>query len=179
MFLKNAYERLIKDKKFVEWQKKHQDFYLAHAFIMVGAENNLADWQFGYYNPKTDKLVSFIIVGDELKQVPEKEIMKERGKKIGKLIFENIKINLEDLFGAVDKILNEKYNKVKSVKTVIIAQNLGTTQKPKEVFNVTVLTDKFSMINMRISVENGKVLEHKKTQIFSGMKGQKLSKKTK
>ena len=84
MKLKDVIKKLESHSEFVEWKKKNNGYYLAHAFMMMDKANENM-WQIGYYNPKKDKITSFILEGDNLNISPELNIFKRPGVKVKKL----------------------------------------------------------------------------------------------
>jgi hypothetical protein len=123
--------------------------------MMDKANENM--WQIGYYNPKQDKVTSFILEGDNLKISPELNIFKRPGTKVAKLDVGKVKIGSIEAIEKAEEVMAKDYPKASPVKMFFIIQNL-----PKEghVFNITFVTQDFKTVNVRISSETGKILCH-------------------
>ena len=61
-----------------------------------------------------------------------------------------------------EKAARDNYEGAEASKVISILQNLGEG----EVWNVTVMTAKFQVINVRIDPETGKALSHEKVNLF-------------
>jgi len=75
MQLSEKLSQLEKNKVFIDWKKENSDSYLAHVFRMLD-DANVKLWQFGYYN-KDDSITTFILDGEDVKEIPEQEIFKK------------------------------------------------------------------------------------------------------
>jgi hypothetical protein len=101
----DALKRLEKSSEFKEWKKKNPESYLAHGFIM-GSKSEEREWQIGYYNPKTEKILTFVL-SEEIMSNPESEIM---NKKVKEIDLHKLKITVDEAFIEADKIQKEKYS---------------------------------------------------------------------
>lgn len=146
--------QLHKSKEYKEWKKKHADFYLAHAFVMID-EPNKDIIQIGYYNDKTDRMATFIISPDKISVVPDQEVMKAE-QHISELDSEKIKLTIAEALAVSKKCLDEYYKKEQIMKSFFIIQEL----EGMPMFNITYLTSGFKAINMKISAADGKIIKH-------------------
>jgi len=140
--------QLLESEEFKDWKAQHEDFFLAHAFIMQDGE-----WQFGFYNPEKEKMVTFIC-GNEIIHNKEEEVLKSK-MQITKLDPDIIKIKLADALKKAKEILNENYKNQLVTKNFIIIQNV---EKP--IFNITFLAQNFNTINIKIDAKTGEVIHH-------------------
>jgi len=156
MKLKDIMEKIESHSEFKEWRKSHKGCYLAHAFMMMDKANENM-WQIGFYNPKEDKITSFILEGDNLKISPELNIFKKPGAKVEKLDVRKVKIGSVEAIEKAEEVMAKDYPKANPIKMFFIIQNI-----PKEghVFNITFVTQDFKTVNIRISSEDGKILKH-------------------
>lgn len=162
MKLRDVVEKLEAHSEFEEWRKTNENCYLAHAFMMMDKENENI-WQIGYYNPKTDKITTFIIEGDDIKISPEMNIFKRPDAKVEKLDIDKVKIGTIKAIETAEKIMEQDYPKADPMKMFFIIQNVP---EQGHIFNITFVTQDFKSVNIRISSENGEVLSHKVESIL-------------
>ena len=161
MEIKSVIKKLDNNKEFKKWKADNKDFYLVHAFKMLD-ECNKDEWQIGYYDSKEDKMVTFIVEKDDIKMVPEREIFRKEKQEIKKIDLNRIKISLEKILDLAKDFTNKEYCGEKSLKTIILLQNLDIGQ----VWNITFLTNSFKTLNLKINSENGKILKHELTSLL-------------
>ena len=84
------YNKLLESEVFKNWENENSGYYLVHFYCQINnSYQTNADWEIGFYNPDTDKIVIFII-GPEISIKPEEEAFKKQGKVD--------ELNLEKLF---------------------------------------------------------------------------------
>ena len=59
-----ALKCLEKDPEFKIWQERNPKQYLVHGFVMFN-EDQMLDWQVGYYDPESDMITPFTICGND------------------------------------------------------------------------------------------------------------------
>ncbi len=149
-FLENSHE-------FKEWNKTYKSHYLVHAFKLFD-EANKNIWQIGYYDRSSDTITTFVLEnGKEIKIIPNLEIFKQEKDVIKKLEVSKIKINVQEALNISEALLKKEYSAEAPIKTMLVLQTIGA-----QVYNISYITQSMSIINIRISSENGDVLEHKK-----------------
>jgi len=151
--------RLEHSKIYKEWKKDKTNCFLTYGFVMLSDEIK-EEWQIGYYNPETDKIVTFTL-SDEIIQNPEAEMFKKDAPKI--LDVKKIKIEYVVALEKANVIQKEKYGAHKPQKTMIIIQNLDVGQ----IWNITFITNTFKTINIRIDSESGVVIKDEMVELFS------------
>ncbi len=144
--------------EFKEWNKTHKTHYLAHAFkLLDDANKNI--WQIGYYNKESDTITTFILEeGKDIKIIPDLEVFKQEKDIIKKLEISKIKIDPQEALDIAEDFLKKEYTAEIPVKTILILQTIEQGQ----VYNISFIIQSIGVINLKISSENGKVLEHKK-----------------
>jgi hypothetical protein len=162
MKLADVIKKLEADSEFEKWRKSNKDAYLAHAFMMMD-QANANIWQIGYYHPKTDKITTFIIEGDDIKISPEMNIFKRPDAKVEHLDVSKVQIGTVKAIETAEKIMEKDYPKASPVKMFFIIQNIP---EQGHVFNITFVTQDFKAVNIRISSENGEILSHKVENIL-------------
>lgn len=141
--------------EFKEWKEKNKQFFLAHAFFIEGG-----NWQFGFYNTETSKMVTFTC-GEKITCAPEEEVLKSE-KEITELNPEKIKIKWEDAKKTAEDLIKSEYKNQLITKNFVIIQ---TVELP--VFNITFLGQNFKTINIKIDAETGKIITHSEQKLAS------------
>jgi hypothetical protein len=147
--------------EFKDFIRKNPHYYLVHVFRII--DNDVSsNWQIGYYSKDTDKIVVFEYNNDlVMMHHPEDALKKE--EYISKLEFRDFKISEDDASRICEDILNEKYPKELSNKKIFLLQNLP---EYGNVWNVTIVTLAFSIINVKIEADSGMVLKHSKENLM-------------
>ena len=144
--------------EFRQWQKTHKNHYLVHAFKLLD-EANKNIWQIGYYDKQSDTITTFVVEDDkEVKITPDLEIFKEEKHVIKKLDMKLVKINSQAALDTAAAFLKQKYPAETPLKTILLLQAIEQGQ----VYNISVITKSMSTINIKISSEDGTVLEDNK-----------------
>ena len=140
----SLYNKLTNSKIFKEWKENNKKDYLS-SYVSI---NNIP--QFDFYNPKTDKITSFII-NKEIEIKKEQNIFKSSKDKIKELNLNKIKITQEQ----AEKIINnlEKYKHETFSKKIIILQNIKVP-----LWNISLITDTFNILNIKINAINGNII---------------------
>jgi len=158
MELKKALSKLEESFEFKEWREKNKDDYFSYAFY----ELNIDEWQIGYYNKKEDNITTFII-NKGVKIMPHEEVFKKPDTKVNEIDLNKVKLTFAKIIDKASKFQKKKYSKEEASKIIVILQNL---EGFGNVWNITFVTKAFNTLNMKLSVENGKVLEHKLSSVF-------------
>ena len=156
--MKEDLQKLQDSEKFKTWQKDHKDCFLIYAFLMKGHVKE--EWQFGYYNPKTDKVTAFA-VSDIITLNPESEMFKN--DIVRKLDMEKVKISFDEAFKIVEGIKKIDYPHFKTMQTMVILQNLELGQT----WNITLIPADYKVLNVKIDCENGEVLKQGLIELFN------------
>jgi len=138
------YNKLTDSKVFKEWKENNKKDYLC-SYVLV---NDIP--QFDFYNPKTDKITSFII-NKEIEIKKEQNIFKKSKDKIYELKLDRVKITIKK----AEEIINnlEKYKKENFNKKIIILQS-----KKDPLWNISLITNSLNILNIRIDATNGEII---------------------
>src|SRR3989338_10807342 len=153
MELKETIEKLESNKEFQEWHKKHRDFFLAHAFVMLD-EANIDIWQIGFFNPEQSVMTTFFVENEKLKILPNQEVLKSNIE-IHPLLYENVTFLSQAAMNEATQLLRTEFKNTKVVKTFFIIQQFH--QKP--VYNIACFTQAFKTINIKIKAVDGTILQ--------------------
>jgi len=154
MSIKESYDKLLKSKEF-----KNEGFLCG--FFLVSDINDIenSSWQIDFYEEITDTITSYTINNDKIEVSPKSEVFKEEKTKIEELKLEDVKTNFKDILKKAKKLL--KKAKEEAAKTIIILQKQDTP-----VWNISFITKKFNILNIKINATNGKVIENKIVSII-------------
>lgn len=150
MDIKEKQDFLEKTSVFKDWKKTHADAYLVH-FLWFGKE----EASIGYYEQKADTITTFQC-GEKIKKTIDTEIFKEQ-KTIPALAIEKITISCERAREIVEKKRTQNYPHDAPTKEIIILQTINN----KPTYNMSIVTNTFKLLIIRINAETGNVEEEK------------------
>lgn len=163
MELQLALKTLEEDSDFIKWHNKNKNTYFSYAFKIL-QEMGSNEWQIGFYDKKNDKITTFVIIGDNIKIRPEEDVFKKEEMEVNKIQVDKVKLTFDNAITKANEFQNENFPKDKSMKTIAVLQNISEFGN---VWNITFITEAFNTLNMKIDAENGKVIEHNLSSIFS------------
>jgi hypothetical protein len=165
MKLIDALNKLENSEEFNDWKIENDDSFLVHFFIM-DSDNVNKEWQIGYYNPKTDMIVTFVVNDETITLNPETEVFKEH-KGIKPLDVNLVSINFDQAKDIAKRVQEQKYSVHLPLKKIFILQNI----EAGHVWNVTYITQSFKTLNIKVDSENGDIVEDNLVEVFSFDKG--------
>jgi len=151
MNIKQTIKKVESSKAFKSFIRAHPDYFLAHCFTMVSEGDKSFVWELGYYSEKTDKLVVFE-TEPKIIMRPEEDAFKKEGT-IKKLELNKVKISTSKVLDICDELVKKKYSGQSITKKIIILQNLE-----KQIFNITLVTLSFNILNIKIDAASGEVV---------------------
>lgn len=157
---KNSLKELENSKEFKDWKKENPDTFLSYGFFMLN-EKEESSWKIGYYNKKKDRITSFV-VANKIEIEPESEVFKEESTKVEKIDLKKLKVEIDKSLEIAKRMQEEKYQKEKPNKVIIILQSL----KIGLIWNITYITYNMNTLNFKINAEKGNILEYKLTSLF-------------
>jgi len=160
MDIKQYLKKVAESKVYKHFMKQHKDYFLVHCFTMLSEGDKEFKWELGYYSEKTDKLVVFE-ASPKISMRPEEEAFKPEGT-IKKLEMSKVKTSLSKALKACDELVASKYPGKSITKRIIILQSLD-----KQVFNITLVTLSFDILNIKIDASTGEVLSDNIQNIMS------------
>lgn len=157
MDVHKSYEKLKGSKEFVDFLEKEEGFSLVHAYLMkeYGKE---ANWEFGFYHEGRDKMVVFET--NPPKRTPEQDVFKKEGV-VNKISLEDVEISLDSAMEKCEELRKEKFNSEPVTKYIAILQHLH-----KQLWNITLITKAFNLINIKIDTKTGDVLSSSKSSMM-------------
>lgn len=168
--LKELKRQVEETKNYKEWKAQNPDSYFISAFFLGNEFSSKSkEWQFDFYAPDKDKVVSFTYGKDIA--VKEEEIFKKTKDKIGELKLDEIRVDLDKAILIFEKIKSAKHAADTPTKKLFILQVLDA----KAVWNITYISSSFNILNIKIDALSGEVVSESFSSVLS-FRDQKLSK---
>ena len=142
---------------FKQFSKEHPKAYFAHAFSMVGPEDDF-EWQLGYYAPDTRKLTVFKTVPVE--KLPADDAYTEAT--IKRLDMATVTVQPMEARRITLAAKQEKFPAELITKIILILQHLD-----RPLYNVTLVTMTFNIFNARIDAATGEIMSSEMRSIMS------------
>lgn len=160
MEIKEAIQKLEDSSEFKIWREENKEDYLSYMFTQ---SEEGEEWQIGYYNKEEDRVTTFIL-NDKVQIVPHQEIFKKPESDIKKLEIEKAKLTFREIIEKALKFQKDKYpNEIVNQK-IIILQNL---KEYGTVWNITLITKAFNMLNMKINASDGEPMHYNLSSILN------------
>lgn len=153
--LKSSLEKIKDSNEFREWKSAHIRGYLADVFF------NDDIVQFDFYDPETDKMTSFRFE-DDVVFSEESEVFRKEKKEIKELSLDLVKVSLDRVEELIEKLMDNDYKDEGIQKKLVI---LNMIDFP--VWNVTYVTTKLNVLNVKVNAASGEIIEHKSESIFN------------
>lgn len=151
--------------EYKEFIKNNPKNYLAHLFTMMDAAHK-DDWQLGYYNKETDKVTVFEYNEGKIIMLPAQEAFKEKNY-IAQLKIGEVKISHEEAMKIIDEVLKKNYSAELLIKAIVLLQNLP---EYGQIWNITIVTATFNVINVKINATTGEIIKHSKETLIGWKK---------
>jgi len=152
----NQIKTLESSKEFKDFKTKNKEAFLTHVFYMLD-EANKNCVQIGYYNPKKDKITTFIIEGGCITKTLEAEVFKDEKTVMKALDLPKVKLEVDTAVKTAEKLQKDKYPSDSPIKKIAILQHLPIGQ----VWNITFVTATFKTLNIKVDSQFGKVVSDK------------------
>jgi len=161
MDFKDLITKIESSTVFKDVLKKTSDLYLAHVFTIMDAQQS-NEWDFGYYSKRIDRIIVFKWVNDIITVLDPQEVFKESGY-VDALTLDAIKISKEKAMTIAQKIIKENYSAESLMNAIVLLQNL---KGYGQVWNITLTTQTFHVINIKVNAESGEVIKHSKESLI-------------
>jgi len=154
--------------KFAAFKKECNNAYLAHVFSMHG-KGEACHCQIGYYSPGKDKLIVF--EAEPVKLLPEDDAF-NRGEPIKRLDMDAVGLSCAEAEEKALTFQRQQFPNETVTKIIMVLQHLN-----RQLYNCTLITDHFNILNVRLDAESGKVVSHEIKSILSLRKSDEEKKK--
>jgi len=145
-------EKLYKSENYKDFQKKYKEYYIVHGFVQLNKDfSEKSNWQIGFYSKQKDNLAIFD--SNPFKLIDFEEAFKEDGTIAELKKFETF-LKTQQILDLLKTHLSTKYMSQIPTSFLIIVQIIDKLP----VYNVTTITEAFSMINTRFDAKTGKII---------------------
>jgi len=162
MDLNQTYENIKGSSEFKTFIRENPNYYLVHIFKKLDKKSDL-EWQFGYYSKEDDRIVSFIINKKGIEKTAPSEVFKKPDETIYELDLNKVKENWREALVKADKKLKEISSQDLPAMVFFILQKIKGFE---EIYNITILTQRFNTFNIKISAIDGGILSHKLSSVM-------------
>jgi hypothetical protein len=161
MDFKNMINNIESSDEFKSFISKHPHYYLVHVFRIV--DNDVpSNWQIGYYSKDSDKIVVFEHNNGIVMMHPPEDALKKE-EYIQQLDISNLELSHDNIIDIVNIFYKENYKYDLLSKTIYLLQNLPEHGR---IWNVTVITHNYSVINIKVNALSGEIITHEKHNLM-------------
>lgn len=166
MEAKEAVAKVEESEAFRQWKQQHPRSFLYTYFVMLG-DGKITEKLVMYYDEAAQKASAFD--PEQPEQAKEEEVL-QSGDKVQQLDLGKVKVGVQDAVEKAAAVCREEYGVRQAEKTIAILQHL----KEGQLWNITLLTQNYKTINVRIDAALGEVLSRNLFSLFefSGKSGQ-------
>ncbi len=163
MIVKHAVENLKANKKFQEWKKSHEDWFLTHVLIMIEPEQE-HKYDIGFYGKKEGLMTTFLIDKEckSLELNKDQKVFKDPEHEIQPLDMEKVTTSYEVALELAGDLQKTKYPTHQPIKEVVLLQNI----KEGQVWNITFVTKTFKTLNIKVDAEKNEIISDKLVDVF-------------
>ncbi len=152
-------QRVEKSDSFAAFRDEAKEAYLAHLFLMH-APGEEVPFQLGYYDPATKKLTVFQERQGVVERLPEDDAF-TKGK-IAPLDLSRVTVEWRAAEERALAAHREKSPAERVTKVIIVLQHLD-----RQLYNITLVTDHFNIVNVRIDAHDGEMVKYDARSIMS------------
>ena len=132
------------------------------------SEQYQATWQFGLYAKSTDLITAFTVKGTQadgfiIDQQKADEVTKEPTAELLSLDFDKIKLKSEQALEIATKFIEREYSSTAAQSKILLLQNMVELG---EVWNVTIISKAFDVMNVKIDARDGTVRKHSQDSLL-------------
>ena len=160
MEIKEAVKKLEKSEIFKKFKEEYPKAYLANFFSMIDPKIPEHVWHIGYYDVEKERIISFVM-DEEITRAPESEVFRDGGH-VTPIDLTKIKIPLDKAIENAIVHQKQKYPVDAPTKTIILVQSIDEHY----VYNITFVTQTFKTLNIKISTQDGRVVNSRIYSIF-------------
>lgn len=153
-------KRLKSSSQFKDYHKHCPDGYLASCFKMGDSKLDAA-WQFDFYSLKTNKMTSFRM--DKGIEVQKDQDILSKGNPPRELELSKAKLGFYKVLSLANARLKKKLPSESVNNEIVILQELDD----RAVWNITLLTSAFNVMNLRIDALDGNILSENCESVLS------------
>ena len=148
-------DSLQKSIVFTSWKKEHDKSFVSHFFIPITSSfEQKGEWEIGYYIIDTQKVTTFILQQEEWILKSSDQLVANAGTEdVTKLDLSTVKISFEDALIKIKDLIEKEFPGYLG----ILGEGFCILQhyKGAVLWNVSFITQKMTMINIKISATTG------------------------
>ncbi|MBS3092136.1 hypothetical protein J4466_01815 [Candidatus Pacearchaeota archaeon] len=157
-------EKLESSKEFKSYIGKSPNAYFSAGFFVLDFETNKNIHQIDYYDPKSKKMITFMLDGKKV-EAKLAEMPKENKLKPGK-IDGKINLDLDILKGIVQDEMKNNMVTTKLQKIIAILQTLDG----KLIWNLNCITTDMGVVKVHVDDATHSILKFEKINLFDIVK---------
>jgi hypothetical protein len=157
--MKSEYVRLLESDVFSQAPRSRR---FVNAFYMESDQYE-PYWQFGFFDDETNQIYAYVVKEDSIEALPSSEAMKEPDSYLQTLNLADVEVlKIEAEYIALDFVA-QKYNlPLGSVKIFLLQNDTQFGQ----IWNITLVTATFDVVNVKIHGKTGDILFDKKHSLL-------------
>ncbi len=161
MDIKSLITTIESSPAFQETIQKFPEQYLTHIFTIMDSRK-AEEWDVGYYSKKTDRIIVFKYANNTVTAEPPQEVFKEKGY-VEPLVLDAVTIGKDEAIAQANAVLKENYSAESIMNAIVLLQNI---KEYGQVWNITLTTLTFHVINVKINAITGEVVKHSRESLI-------------
>ncbi len=164
--VKEAVSAVKSSSAYKEWLKDNPDSYLACLILTLQSEKG---WEVSFYSKSKNKMTTFSV--DPVAVIDkDAEVFKKDETEVEELELDRLFFAFDQVQVAIDRVIEELVKNDRVVKEILVLQKIKYNM-----WNIICITEKMTLVNIRIDAVTGKVLKKEATSAF-GLIDEKMTK---
>lgn len=151
MLLKELRNLVESNDEYKTYRAHAPNALIAHVFI--NQKNNSEEWHLGYFDPDTKKITSFTT--EPTVHISGSDAALSKTGDVPPLSWNELKVEFATAKASAEKIMKEHYSAHPGAQMISVLQTIDIP-----VWNLTIVTNTFHIVNIRIDAVTGQVLAH-------------------
>ncbi len=161
--LKDNLKKLSESKELDSFMKTHKGAYFASAFLISNYDClNDTPWSLEFYWPENGKVSTFMF-GSKWKVAADEDVLQKEKRVLEELDMDKVKFDFDSVVSKIKDSLSRDFSGNSPLKLIVILCSMGR----KPVWNVTVFTNTFKLINFMIDAVSGDVATSRVENLLS------------
>lgn len=163
---KEAVSNVKSSNAYKEWLKENPDSYLACLILTLQSEKG---WEVSFYSKSKNKMTTFSV--DPVAVIDkDAEVFKKDETEVEELELDRLFFTFDQVQEVIDRLIEELVKNDRVVKEILVLQKIKYNM-----WNIICITEKMTLVNIRINALTGKILKKEATNAF-GMIDEKRTK---
>ena len=140
------------------WIKENSGSYLACLILTLQSEKG---WEVSFYSKSKNRMTTFSV--DPVAVIDkDAEVFKKDETEVEELELERVFFTFDQVQEVVDKAIEEMVKNDRVVKEILVLQKIK-----RNMWNIICITEKMTLVNIRIDAVTGNILKKEATNAFS------------